>query len=121
MNRSPAPDALAILPHFTNAVIGHVMKPAFLIHQAKGPRGFFQEFNRFQRDGDDPSLNPVEIAQFKVAVGKFLVPANSIQKILNGRHGGLSIQCRTYGATRHQSIARCKIPRFCFNQHSAFR
>ena len=102
--RSAFPDGLAILPHLPNSMEWNPVNPPVLIHQTKRTRSIRRKFDRLKRNRNDPPFDPIEIAQFKIPAGKFLVPPNSIQQILYWNHDGF--QCRSSCRRHNRKLAR---------------
>lgn len=62
------------------------MEFALFIAQRKRSRRIRREIKRFKGNHDNALFHSIEIAQFKFAAGEFFVPADTVQKIVDGGH-----------------------------------
>jgi hypothetical protein len=84
------PDQLAVLINRLDPMQGNGVDLPFLIDQLENPGSILGECDLQKRHADDFVLKPVVVADNEIAAAEFRVPADTMQKILNGHHDGVT-------------------------------
>ena len=74
----PVPDALAVFIDFANAVKGHAMDLALVIHEPESLRIVAGKGHLPERNQDNPIFNPVKVTQLEIPTRKPGVPVNAV-------------------------------------------
>jgi len=69
---------------------GNGMHLSLMIDQFENAWAVLWKFDFAKRHADDFALNPVVVADDEFAAAEFRVPADAMQKVLNGDHEGVT-------------------------------
>ena len=83
------PNAPAVLIDFANPVKRHAMDPSFGVQEPERLRFVPEKSYLPERHQNNPILNPVKVAQFKIPARETRIPADAVQQFVNGQlaHG----------------------------------
>lgn len=69
---------------------GNGMRLSLMIDQFENAGAVLWEFNFAKRHADDFVFDPVVIADDEFAAAEFRIPADAMEKVLNGNHDGVT-------------------------------
>jgi pimeloyl-ACP methyl ester carboxylesterase len=89
-SRWSLPDALAVPVNLADAVERNPPQLPGLIRHFKDATLAFREHDRLECHPAECTLPAIEVADFKLAAAKFLIPTDACQQFVDGLHGGYS-------------------------------
>lgn len=85
----PAPESLPVAEHLAHPVERDAVAQALGVGDLQDAPAVFGKAHLLQRHADDPALNPVQVADLDLALGKTGIPADPAQDVLNWGHGSV--------------------------------
>jgi len=86
----PMPDQLAVLVNRPDPVQGNGMHLSLMVDQFENAGAVLWQCDFAKRHADDFVLDPVVVADDELAAAEFRVPADAMEKVLNGDHEGVT-------------------------------
>jgi hypothetical protein len=84
------PDQLAVLVNRFDPMQGNGMCLSLVIDQFENAGAVLWKSDFAKRHADDFMLDPVVITDDKFATAEFRIPADAMEKVLNGNHDGVT-------------------------------
>ncbi len=86
------PDTHAIFVNITDTVERDTVIDTIVINKLKKEVIVGIKINALKRQANNALFKPIKVTDFKHASGKFSIPVNAINKLLNGLHAILLVQ-----------------------------